>query len=145
MVSQIENNVRFSGQYRDNETGLYYNYYRDYDPETGRYVEVDPIGLVGGLNIYAYTDNNPVERVDPLGLETKEECTLRAHKNNEDCKSWGDLFMITCTLGCFAICNKNIPCGIVCGGACTLTYNRWIFMCDRKQALDLLVCEKCKP
>lgn len=47
-------------QYYDKETGLHYNYYRDYDPASGRYVESDPIGLEGGINTYAYALNNPL-------------------------------------------------------------------------------------
>ena len=49
-VSTVEQNLRFPGQYYDQETGLHYNYFRTYDPETGRYVESDPIGLGGGLS-----------------------------------------------------------------------------------------------
>jgi len=61
-------NLRFPGQYYDAETKLHYNYFRDYDPKTGRYVESDPIGLGGGWNTYAYVGGNPVMRVDPRGL-----------------------------------------------------------------------------
>jgi RHS repeat-associated protein len=61
-------NLRFPGQYFDQETGLHYNYFRDYDPGIGRYVQTDPMGLAGGPNLYDYTDANPLGRRDPLGL-----------------------------------------------------------------------------
>jgi len=63
------NDVRFPGQYFDAETGLHYNYFRDYDSYTGRYIESDPIGLRGGLNTYPYP-LNPIMDIDPLGLAT---------------------------------------------------------------------------
>jgi RHS repeat-associated protein len=61
-------NLRFPGQYYDSETGLNYNYFRDYDPATGRYVESDPIGLLGGISTYGYVNASPLSAVDPLGL-----------------------------------------------------------------------------
>ncbi|WP_405121141.1 HNH/endonuclease VII fold putative polymorphic toxin [Pseudomonas leptonychotis] len=60
--------LRFPGQQYDAHSALNYNYFRDYDPETGRYVESDPIGLEGGLNTYGYVEGNPVNFIDPLGL-----------------------------------------------------------------------------
>lgn len=66
---QFEYNLRFPGQYYDAETGLHYNYFRDYDPAIGRYVESDPIGLRGGINTYQYANANPVKFLDPAGLD----------------------------------------------------------------------------
>jgi RHS repeat-associated protein len=65
----VEFNQRFPGQYYDQETGLNYNYFRDYDPAIGRYIQSDPIGLAGGMNVYGYVSSSPVKFIDPLGLE----------------------------------------------------------------------------
>ncbi|KOY60826.1 type IV secretion protein Rhs, partial [Photorhabdus heterorhabditis] len=65
--SRFRQNLRYAGQYFDKETGLHFNTYRYYAPEIGRFITPDPIGLAGGLNLYAYVPN-PVSWIDPLGL-----------------------------------------------------------------------------
>jgi RHS repeat-associated protein len=62
----------YPGQYFDAETGLHYNYHRYYDPGTGRYLTPDPIGQAGGINLYSYVLNNPVNSVDTKGLVGEE-------------------------------------------------------------------------
>jgi len=66
--SSVVNQFRFTGQYYDQETELHYNYFRFYDPKTGRYLTPDPIGLFGGINLYSYVQNNPINFIDPYGL-----------------------------------------------------------------------------
>jgi RHS repeat-associated protein len=62
------NPLRFPGQWYSASTGgLHYNYFRDYDPATGRYIEPDPIGLRGGRNLYVYAGGGPVQYADPSG------------------------------------------------------------------------------
>jgi RHS repeat-associated protein len=99
--------LRFSGQYADKETNLHYNYFRDYDPVTGRYVQSDPIGLSGGINTYAYVASSPLMYFDKDGLEFKDFLKGQAIKkllddllttpgvkrgydcaNNLDCEYW---------------------------------------------------------
>jgi len=58
---------RWPGQYQDDETGLYYNRFRYYDPETGKYISQDPIGLDGGSGLYAYVPD-VLAWIDPYGL-----------------------------------------------------------------------------
>ncbi|WP_086004509.1 RHS repeat domain-containing protein, partial [Pseudomonas syringae] len=66
VVNEVEQNLRFQGQYFDVETGLHYNTFRYYDPEIGRFTTQDPISIIGGANLYQYGPN-PLSWLDPLG------------------------------------------------------------------------------
>jgi RHS repeat-associated protein len=60
--------MRYPGQQYDSATGFNYNYFRNYDPSTGRYSQSDPIGLQGGISTYGYVGGNPMIGTDPVGL-----------------------------------------------------------------------------
>lgn len=68
--------IRLPGQQHDEETGLYYNRHRYYDPLQGRYITQDPIGLEGGWNLYTYVNNSPISYIDPQGLAANQLCTI---------------------------------------------------------------------
>jgi RHS repeat-associated protein len=71
-ADDVDNQLRLPGQYEDRETGLYYNFARYYDPDAGRYITQDPLGIMGGLAPYHYA-RNPVNWADPLGLVNEWE------------------------------------------------------------------------
>jgi RHS repeat-associated protein len=79
-------NLRLPGQFFDSETGLHYNYFRDYDASVGRYIKSDPIGLLGGINTYGYVNGNPVLASDALGLACMaiNECALTCLRKYEE-------------------------------------------------------------
>jgi len=67
----IDQPYGFTGRPKEDLTGLYYYRYRDYNPETGRFLQPDPLGQLPGPNIYSYCQNNPVNWVDPWGMEER--------------------------------------------------------------------------
>jgi RHS repeat-associated protein len=71
---RVASRVWLPGQYYDAETGLNYNYFRDYEPGTGRYVESDPARLKGGINLYGYVRQDPLRSADHLGLS--DQCVF---------------------------------------------------------------------
>jgi RHS repeat-associated protein len=145
-IQTVENPFRFPGQYYDQETGLYYNYHRYYDPMTGRYITPDPIGLEGGVNLFAYVQNNPVNKRDTFGLLGKGECPPGHHRAGPDCAvnadnpcnagyyDWGTGQCISaypakmeippwvCELGvhvgCHILCESSGASPLACGAAC---------------------------
>ena len=97
----ISNNIRFQGQYFDEETGLHYNRYRYYSPYVGRFVSKDPIGLLGGFNGYSYAPN-PNSWIDPLGLAKKKQ----TNKANDCC---ADPCESSINIGWSNHGNKHVP------------------------------------
>jgi len=85
VTETVTNNFRFPGQYFDTETGLHYNYHRYYDPKLGRYLRADPMGLDGGINLYAYVQNDPVNYYDIEGLHKQDKWY---GYNNKDFHRW---------------------------------------------------------
>ncbi|WP_254600215.1 RHS repeat domain-containing protein [Burkholderia contaminans] len=80
-------NLRFQGEYLDRETGLHYNLFRYYDPDIGRFISPDPIGLVGGINLYQYAPN-PISWIDPWGLSCGPTKAARPQKVVNDLKDF---------------------------------------------------------
>ena len=77
-LGEIPNPLRLPGQYYDAETGLHYNRFRYHSPEWGRYMSKDPLAQTGGLNLYAYVGNNPLNQADPMGLWWKAAVSIVA-------------------------------------------------------------------
>ncbi len=80
--ARIDSPIRAQGQYADPEIGLHYNRHRYYDPETGRYISPDPLGLIPDLNQYRYGDN-PITDIDPFGLAPHEATATLESKSGK--------------------------------------------------------------
>ena len=98
-------NLRYPGQYFDDESKLNYNYFRSYQAGQGRYTQSDPIGLEGGWNKFGYVEANAVSNIDPLGLATYQ-CTRRL--NNVPIRAGSFFHQYVCT--------GNAKDGYSCGG-----------------------------
>ncbi len=108
-LGSVSVNLRFPGQYYDAETNLHYNHFRYYDPELGRYITSDPIGLRGGMNTYNYVRSNPLKLIDLNGLEWQiqgwEHAVYPADCNTPDdydprtCNEKCDDFQFACEFG----------------------------------------------
>ncbi|MDQ0045590.1 RHS repeat-associated protein [Variovorax boronicumulans] len=89
-ISEVKFNLRYPGQYADEESGLFYNYFRSYDARTGRYSQPDPIGLDGGWSRFGYVDANPLTFIDPEGLQ-RGGISVPRNNNARDAAGYHDL------------------------------------------------------
>ncbi len=125
-ISTITNNLRFPGQYYDAETGLIYNYMRDYNSTIGRYIEADPIGLKGGPNVYIYANDNSINWNNVSGLDantwTYGEIGSWAIKSYKDPSAPAGLADAKASLA--AVCSRGNSCNSVDGSTATNPFDK---------------------
>ena len=112
----LNNRITLPGQYYDAESGLHYNYFRDYDPQTGRYVQSDPIGLRGGINTYGYVGGNPLSFIDPLGLQQEAGLYTCLAGPNPVCGVF--VFLTACKWALITSAGIIVATGIVMNAEC---------------------------
>jgi len=119
--TDFEFNLRFPGQYFDKESGQHYNYFRDYESGTGRYLESDPIGLDGGLNNYSYVLNNSLINFDQKGTDVWTEGGLHlricVETPFESRNQYGGIGVDRFCISFAAVNVKNPFCGAMCPGS----------------------------
>jgi RHS repeat-associated protein len=136
--------LRLAGQYFDAETGLHYNYMRDYDPAVGRYVESDPIGLDGGLNTYLYAQAQPLLHFDPYGLDATNWSNTEGGRSRRDGPTngnWGG----KCWSGGKYSCGKEKPGNkppTDSGDQCYKTHDLCYTKCEAYDPLCIAKCDR---
>ncbi len=110
-------NLRFPGQYFDEESGTHYNFFRDYKPNAARYIQSDPIGLDGGINLFIYSMNRPSKSTDSRGLKEDCDCKDPPRSPPNGCgPSWFQVDNAPGGSDFLACCNAHDTCYGTCRG-----------------------------
>ena len=121
-TTMVASDKVFPGQYFDSETNLHYNHFRYYDPQLGRYITSDPVGLRGGLSTYLYTMANPTGSVDPLGLVKTYIIIVGSLTGGAGISGEAGVIRLIdpCTLDYFDFAYGSLGGGLGAGGAATV-------------------------
>jgi len=133
----------FTGREWDKETGLYYYRARYYDPMEGRFISKDPIGFKGGINLFAYTHNNPIRYRDPFGLEESEPGIEIPVNTEPPEKSFKDLYCEKIS-GAIGICADLTSIGATLTGAGAPVGITASFISAGNTGLSLYYCSRSK-